>query len=361
MRTIFIAVLFVAACGGSQRSGNGGDDDDSGGCVIGSSTCPDCDPAAGNACMGNDVVMCNADGTFGTPVMSCGAAQMCSAGACSDACTADGVDLIYAVDEDQNFLSFDPRLLPGNPFVKVGVLNCPHSGTSIFQPPGPVIPMSMSVDRNGVGWVEYTSGEIFNVAITTAVCTKTSYVPQSAGMALFGMGFVTDTPGANTEKLYIAGGGHSADPNGKLAMIDTTVMPPTPTVVGNITGNSDNSPELTGTNMAQLYGFFPRLNQNSYVQEVDRTSGASIGPMFPGAGFSINPNGDFSIRDWAFAQWGGKFYVFASTDVDGNNTNIKNRVFEIDKAGNTVTTVIPTSMFRVDGAGVSTCAPAVIE
>jgi hypothetical protein len=273
-----------------------------------------------------------------------------------NSCTADGVDLIYAVDEANDFLSFDPRKLPNDPFVRVGTLSCPHSNTTLQIPAGAVIPFSMSVDRTGIAWVLYTSGEIFNVMITNAQCSATGYTPLSGGMALFGMGFVTDSVGSNTEKLYIAGGGHSAEPMGELARIDTTATPLAPTQVGNLTATSDFSPELTGTSEAKLYGFYPVLVGNSFVQEIDRNSGAPVGQQYP---FDLGAGGG-SIRDWAFAQWGGRFYVFVSTD-DGNGGNLVSKVWQIDKMSGAVTVAISNSQYQVDGAGVSTCAPIVIQ
>jgi len=318
--------------------------------------CVECDPAAGNTCNGNDVVTCNPDGTYGTTVMSCGAGMMCQAGGCMNSCTADGVDLIYAVDEANDFLSFDPRKLPNDPFVRVGTLSCPHSNNTLQVPAGAVIPFSMSVDRSGIAWVLYTSGEIFNVMITNAQCSATSYAPLSDNMALFGMGFVTDSVGSDSEKLFIVGGGHSAEPMGKLDRIDTTATPLAPSAVGNITASSDFSPELTGTSEAKLYGFYPVLSGNSYVQEIDRNSGAPIGQQYP---FDLGAGGG-SIRDWAFAQWGGRFYVFVSTD-DGFGGNLVSKVWQIDKMSGAVTVAVNNSQYQVDGAGVSTCAPIVIQ
>ena len=318
--------------------------------------CVACDPAAGsNACNGNDVATCNADGSFGTTVMSCGAGTACSGGACNNVCTADGVDLVYVVDEQNDFMSFDPRKLPGNPFTLIGQLSCPTTGGTLQVPAGAVVPMSMGIDRDGKAWVEYTSGEVFNVSLTTAACTATGYTPRAGGMDLFGMGFVTDTPGGMTEKLFIAGGGDSAQPNGKLASIDTHGGNLTPAAAGTLTEPSDFSPELTGTNEAKLYGFFPVLATPAYVQEIDRTTGAGTGTKF-----NLGTTGlGTAIRDWAFAQWGGVFYVFVTT-ADGNGTT-NSTVRAIDRATGTYTVLLQNLAFNVDGAGVSTCAPSVVN
>jgi hypothetical protein len=317
--------------------------------------CIDCDPNAGNTCNGMDVVTCNPDGTYGPVVMSCGNGMMCSSGTCSNACTADGVDLIYVVDESMRFMSFDPRLLPGDPFKLIATLSCPVTGGSIQQPPGAVIPMSMSVDRDGIGWIEYTSGEVFNLSLTTGACTASGYVKQAGGMDLFGMGFVTDGPNTMTEKLYIAGGGRSAQPNGKLAHVDTHNAAYTPQQVGTLTAPSDYSPELTGTNEGKLYGFYPILTSGpAYVQEIDKTTGAPIGQKW-----NLGTTGlGGQIRDWAFAQWGNKFYIFITTEQNGvRNSTVRS----IDKATSMYTIEKSNLPYYIPGAGVSTCAPSVIN
>jgi hypothetical protein len=362
----FIAALIMfAACGSQVHNGNGDDDASSGVCdpstcsgvCVTGLGCVACDPAAGNTCNGNTVVTCNTDGTFGGTVMACGQGMACGGGTCSNACTADGVDLVYVVDEQNDFMSFDPRKLPGNPLTVIGTLACPHNGTSIQNPPGAAMPFSMSVDRDGVAWVLYTTGELFNVSLQTAACTKANNTINASNMALFGMGFVTDTPGANTEKLFLAGGGNAAQANGRLAWDDPKNGNLTPTVVGTLTAPSSYSAELTGTSEAKLYGFYPVLNTPAYVQEIDKTTGMppagatrwDLGTAGLGAG----------VTDWAFAQWGGVFYIFVTTqDINGvRNSTIR----AIDRATSQYTVISQNLTYFIDGAGVSTCAPVVIQ
>jgi len=318
--------------------------------------CAQCDPAAGNACSGNTVVACNADGTFGSTVTDCGQGMACTGGTCTRSCTADGVDLVYVVDEQMDFMSFDPRKLPADPFTLIGTLACPTQGQSIQNPPGAVTPFSMSVDRDGVAWVLYTSGEVFNVSLTTAACTATAWTPQASNMLLFGMGYVTDTMGGNTEKLFIAGGGDAAQPNGNLASVDTHNNNLTPQIVGTLTAPSDFSPELTGTNEAKLYGFYPVISSGpSYVQEIDRTSGAGVGMQW-----NLGTTGlGNQIRDWAFAQWGGTFYIFVTTDDGTGVTN--STVRSVNRATSQYTVILQNLPYNIDGAGVSTCAPVVVQ
>jgi hypothetical protein len=317
--------------------------------------CRQCDPGAGNACNGNTVVSCGSDGMFGAAVETCAQGKMCMAGTCQNACTADGVDLVYVVDEDNRFMSFDPRLLPGDPFKMIGTLNCPTNGATLQIPAGTITPFSMSVDRTGKAWVEYTTGQVFNVALTNAACTATTYQPNSQNMALFGMGFVTDSAGAMTEKLFIVGGGRSAEPNGRLMYVDVMAGNYQPQGNASVSAASDFSPELTGTNEGKLYGFFPVITSGpSYVQEIDRTNGMPIGMKYNLGNAGLGNQ----IRSWAFAQWGNKFYIFVTTQ-DANGVR-NSTVRSIDKATGAYAIELQNLPYYIPGAGVSTCAPSVI-
>jgi len=221
-----------------------------------------------------------------------------------------------------------------------------------------VIPFSMSVDRDGVAWVLYTSGELFEVSLQTAACTAAGNTIGASAMELFGMGFSTDAVGSAVEKLYLAGGNN--DPRTsprRLAYDDTHAGNLTPSVVGTIANAaSDFSPELTGTNEAKLYGFFPNLSTVAYVQELDKTTHAATGMKWNLGTTGLGAN----INDWAFAQWGGVFYIFVTTsDSAGNNRN--STVRAIDRATNTYTIPLQHLTYFIDGAGVSTCAPTTIQ
>jgi hypothetical protein len=207
----------------------------------------------------------------------------------------------------------------------------------------------MSIDRDGKAWVLYSSGEIMNVSLTDASCTASPYTAGAGGMKLFGMGYVTDTAGGDTEKLFIAGGGVAAAAGGKLASIDTHGAMYTPVQHGNVPSDSDNSPELSGTNEARLFGFFPVLHSPSFVEELDPTTGAAIGSKF-NLGTSGLGN---EVEAWAFAQWGGKFYVFVTSDDDST-------VRVIDRTTGNYTLALDGIANEIVGAGVSTCAPSVV-
>lgn len=292
-----------------------------------------CDPTKPKICLGDDVVACEPDGHLGRRLRACH--KGCQDGKCQNTCEDESTKLIYLVDTANDFMSFDPRLLPGNPIKVIGKLKCGRHWGS---------PFSMSVDRNGIAWVVYDNGEMFKVNITDAKCEASGYVAGSSGSLTFGMGFVTDKPGGDTEKLYIA----ANDASNGLHSIDTS-HDLVPHRVGTINGTDDRNPELTGTSEAKLYGFYPSMFSSAFVQEIDKRSGAAIGKKWP---LGTDPLGD--VTAYAFAQWGGVFYIFATID-DGMDSN--STVRTVDRTTGKYRTIMTHLPYRISGAGVSTCAP----
>jgi hypothetical protein len=301
--------------------------------------CAECDPRFNNrVCVGDDIYTCNPDGTIGYLIDHCWT-EPCTNGYCgSPACSPES-RLVYVVDQDYQLFSFDPA---GNLFNLIGDLSCP-AGTSWPNWGNPATPFSMSVDRNATAWILYTSGEIFWVSTTDASCQKSSFQPGLSGYELFGMGFVSDEPGSDLEKLYISGGS-SADLNsGNVAYIDPVSLQIT--TVGPIP-SAEYSPELTGTGNADLYAYFPGTT-NSFVAQLDKTTGQVSGqwnlPALSG-----------QVRAWAFAHWGGKFYVFITTQV---GTDLHSNVLRLDPNSGQTDTILTDTGHVIVGAGVSTCAP----
>jgi hypothetical protein len=307
-------------------------------CSVPLGGCVDCIPGEGDVCNGNAVFACETDGTFGELVDQCRPAEACEFGECTGGCTGEGSDLVYVVDQTFRLLSFDPLLAetPTDPFTLIGTLSCPSAGAT---------PFSMSVDRTGTAWVLYSDGQIYNVSTLDASCEATTFqanqtTPDGASWTVFGMGFVSDAEGSNDETLFIASAGGS----GGLGSIDTDTL--AITSVGPMEGGSELSPELTGTGAGALYGYYPGA-VTTFISEIDKTT-ALRGETWdmPGLGGGVNA--------WAFAHWGGRFYVFVT--VDGNS-----QVLLVDpEQGGTTTTLLQSLPYTIVGAGVSTCAPIVI-
>lgn len=248
---------------------------------------------------------------------------------------ADSAKFIYTVDENNQFSRWDAT---AKSFVDLGTLNCPDDfGT----------PFSMSVDRNTIAWVLYNDGLVFRVDINNNLaCTATNWSTQN-GLDVFGMGFSSNTAGSTDDTLFVAGGGDPTfDTSSTLAKLDTTSMSSTP--VGTVTG----WPELTGTGNAELWGFFPNANGSSTprVEQIDKTSGQGVKT------FNISDSRLQGISmAWAFAFWGGDFWIFLMTDADSATT-----VYQVDGTNGSIKGATPTNTRTIVGAGVSTCAPTVI-
>ncbi len=164
------------------------------------------------------------------------------------------------------------------------------------------------------------------------------------------MGFVTDAAGGDTEKLWIGGGNADAMVGGDLGYLTPGAL--TVNRVGALSATVEYSPELTGLGDATLWGFYPGTSQ-AFVQQIDKATGGGTGNRL-----SIPGGLGGTVTAWAFAQWGGKFYVFVTTaDFLGTETST---VRTLDRTTGAYAQVITNSPYRVVGAGVSTCAPVVI-
>ncbi len=151
------------------------------------------------------------------------------------------------------------------------------------------------------------------------------------------MGYVSDGPKATTEKLFVAG----AD-NRSLATLDVSQSPAWHPV-GTVGPESSQPPELTGTADGQLFAFFPDA-KGAFIQQLDRHSGKGVGRrMLVGS-----PDG--TVNGWAFAFWGGVFYVFVT--IDDNSM-----VIAVDRKTGNHRIIREHLPYRIVGAGVSTCAP----
>ena len=232
---------------------------------------------------------------------------------------------VYLLTKSYQLLAYAPAEKQIN---VIGTLNCPAEYATT--------PFSMAVDRKGVAWVMYSSGELFVVSTTTAQCAKVPFVPGTAGLIECGMGFVADAPGSSDETLFLA------NPKGQLGTIDTKTFGGK--VLGKI-GLSPGWPELTGTGLGELWGFFPQTSPAT-VAQIDKQSGAIVKSQ-PLTGLSMS-----GVTNWAFAHWGGRYLMFFQSQKDPS-TN----VFVYDPADGTYGMYHPSIGYPIVGAGVSICAP----
>ena len=266
-------------------------------------------------------------------VTDAGSPQQDASGA-TDNCD-DRARQVYVLSDANDLLRFLPDKLT---FEVVGKLNCSVPGGS---------PFSMSVDRQATAWVLYqkfgAGGGLFEVSTENAACKATTFKNGQNGYDLFGMGFSANSKGSQQETLFIAGGSSSLwnKTNGKLGTVGIPGLNVTHKAVINVGGGS---PELTGDGDGKLWGFFPQSVPPS-VRQIDKTTGKT-GKTFPLPSITLN-----NVQAWAFARWGGSFYLFFKSQLDSSSA-----VFKVDPVGN-VSKVIAKTGYNIVGAGVSSCAP----
>jgi len=267
-----------------------------------------------------------------------------------DGCS-DAAKLVYVVDSNNTLSSFDPMT---KTFKDLGTLSCPAASGAQ--------PFSMGVDRNATAYVLYsgvnplsgdvTSTEIFKVDTTKTglPCTKTTFA-GTADFKQFGMGFSTDAAMGDTDTLFIAGSPGVGTGATKLGKFDLSTM--TPSTIGTVTGD----PELTGNGNAELWAFFPSDTTGATdpkVGKLDKATGALSSPYTLTALKGIP-------AAWAFAFWGGDYWVFLAKSSSGPiPTPGKTVVYQVDGTNGMVKGMTDTMTRTIVGAGVSTCAPVVI-
>ena len=231
---------------------------------------------------------------------------------------------IFAISNSYVLYRFDPAKLT---MTTIGNVKCPGAGINT--------PFSMAVDRKGTGWVLYDDGRIFHVSTKDASCKATSFAPDQAGFHTFGMAFASDGVGSTGETLYVA----NYDGSG-IAKINTTTLKLSP--IGGYGDPSATAAELSGTGDARLFAFFNATPTR--VAEIDRATG-KIKSQKPVSGVTVG-------LGWAFAHWGGDFWLFTAPGFGS-------QVTQFDFTKGTGKTVVSGLTYTIVGAGVSTCAPTV--
>jgi hypothetical protein len=238
-------------------------------------------------------------------------------------CSKDN-EQIYVVTRESDLYQFAPQALT---FTKVGPINCAGSGAAT--------PFSMAIDRKGTAWVLYNDGRLYNVSTKDGRCSSTGYQPDQANFHTFGMAFVSDVSGGKAETLYVA----DYDAKG-LGKIDTASLKLS--FIGAYSGFSAAG-ELTGRGDARMFAFFNKKPPVDYVRvsELDKTAKIlatkNLTALDVGSG-------------WAFAHWGGDFWLFTAP-------NGASQVTKYSFDNDTSQTVKQGLGFVIVGAGVSTCAP----
>jgi len=243
-----------------------------------------------------------------------------------DDCPDADSTLVYLVTEQNELMSYHP---PSGTFRTIGLIACPAAVSAS--------PFSMAVDRKGTAFVLFSDGSLFRVSTATAACARVAYTPGQSGFQTFGMGFSTDGLGPS-ESLFVAGDGQGTSASG-LATIDTTTFKLT--AIRDFFPSIDRA-ELTGTGDGHLYAFYTKIGvAGSFVGELDKTNARILAES--------RLAGVEQGQGWAFAFWGGDFYLFTAPGGSSVVTRFRPTDGSVAEVGSWPSVIV--------GAGVSTCAP----
>ncbi|MCC6648898.1 MAG: hypothetical protein IT374_25450 [Polyangiaceae bacterium] len=241
-------------------------------------------------------------------------------------CTDTSTKWIYVVTVDEELFYLDPST--GN-YQLVAKIGCPVTFGAT--------PFSMAVNRKGTAFVLYSNGALFRVSTKTGKCEPTPFASGQLGFGTFGMGFATIAEGP-AEELYIAATNQSGNNISALGIIDTTTYKVKK--VGDFVPPQTGA-ELTGTGDGRLFGFLANANgAGTKILQLDKTKASVLAEVkLPSVTLG---------EGWAFAFWGGDFYLFTSPGTPS--------VTRYDPGTGAVSQLfdLPST---VVGAGVSTCAP----
>jgi hypothetical protein len=241
-------------------------------------------------------------------------------------CPSGDPTLVFVVTEEGQLFRFSP---PDASFTNLGSLRCPSLPDAS--------PFSMAVNRQGTAFVLYDDGSIFRVSTVDGSCSATSYRPGQNGFFQFGMGFATDE-GGPSETLFVA---DATDQSASLGLgaIDTSTF-----ALSKVASFVDPiaRPELTGTGDGRLFIFYSLdAPTSSTVAELDKSTARVIAEnQLPGV---------VQGQAWAFAFWGGDFWLFTAPGGSSQVTRFRPSDGSI--------TAVATLPQLIVGAGVSTCAP----
>ena len=251
-------------------------------------------------------------------------------------CVADNQD-IYVLSEFGSIWSFDPS---DASFDFITDVECGGMTDSF----------SMGVSRKGRAWVQYVSGDLYTVDLKDpgSACKDPGFIPGTPKFPNFGMAFVTNDANDHCDKLYAHSGiepGLQGQGVGGLGVIDPQTL-----VLSEIVAIDEGWGELTGTGDGRLFAF--QGDQQTWIREYDKVTGEVLG-TWPLPGLA-------SPGAFAFAYWGGDFYLFVTTEegfFDGPSQVLHLDFDGSDGNGVVLTTLVEAAPIRIVGAGVSTCAP----
>lgn len=249
---------------------------------------------------------------------------------------AKGTELVYVLSDTGALWSFDPTDLS---FEFIGGIACGGMSDTF----------SMGVSRKGRAWVQYFGGDLYTVDLNDPgdpiPCKDPGFSPGHPLFPNFGMAFVANSLSDPCDKLYAHSGlgPEVLGPDvGALGVIDPLTLQLS--VVAPIDYGWG---ELTGTATGRLFAFAGTAP--ALLIEYDKDTGEEL-DVLPLPGLK-------SDSAFAFAWWGGDFYLFSAPDEFALVSQVWHLDYdESDGAGQHLG-LVGEAPVRIVGAGVSTCAP----
>lgn len=246
-----------------------------------------------------------------------------SMGHAQDGGCTEAAQYIYTITSSRQLLRFHPQ---NGTFETVGTLDCGSTNLSPIN--------SMAVSRDGTAYVSFFHGDMFKSDIYTASCESLDFEVWQQGFTRFGMGFTVDEQGQDV--LFVTANAPGSQ-GYRLGRIDTsTLRLQTVGVYDEISARA----ELTGNAKGELFGAFE--GEPFHIAQIDPRT-AAIQWHVP------IPQARFAASNFAFAAWGGDFYLFVGP---GSRTEVYR--YDPDSGQSTL---MANTHHVVVGAGVSTCAP----
>jgi len=260
---------------------------------------------------------------------------------------SDAAQLIYAFDAGGALVRLDPRLIatPATAFASLGTPAC-----TLGSPlPGWVstVPLSMALDVHGKVWALYSSGELFRIDPATLACEALPFA-SSASWQLFQMAFSGHAE-TRSQWLYVSGGSAAFSAPGNFGRIDPANVAGGVQTIGPLGGSADETVPLATVGTDVVYGFYPRFVATTQMQQIDRSTGALLGNPLTVIDFDGN-----STQDWAFAHWGGEFWIFL-------NNGIGTALVTVDLVTGMGQFVVGGIPYTPVAAATSTCAPTTLN
>ena len=248
-----------------------------------------------------------------------------------------GTELIYVLSDGGTIWSFDPA---EELFARVADVACGGMSSTF----------SMGVSRKARAWIQYQSGDLYTVDLNDPgdpiKCLDPGFSPPGdPRFSNFGMAFVAEGLADPCDQLYA----HTAtDPEGIGPGVGALGVIDRQSLKLEVVAAIDYAwGELTGSGDGRLFayaGSAPPL-----LFEYDKASGATLGALpLP----SLKSDSAF-----AFAWFGGDFYLFSDPDPFGSVSQVWHLDYDGSEGGGQALTLLGTAPIRIVGAGVSTCAP----